>query len=340
MRATLRDVRQSRLPESIGSCAGGNALLLSTLNEAQQRLIMDEAQPDEGWWGSWAIMAFDVSRDEPYFVTPRGVARVTALDICKKPVVLRNQFFEYLDFGNGLKPGGCCDRSPCGTLTAYDRGPVPTFSELEPPNKTLRAYITDATDAGKRVLISGKDAFGNIIYTQDGFDRASGEFMEFTSPFVDSVNEFTEISGIQKDITNGQVQIFEVDTITTDERLILTMEPGETTASYRRYYAHGLPTTHCGDETIQVSAVVKLDFIPVVADTDYLIIGNLPALKEECQAIRYSEMDNPNAAKMSMMHHANALRLLFGELDLYVGKERVSVTVPIFGSDKLRRQVV
>lgn len=340
MRLTLRDVRQSRLPESIGSCVGGNANLLSTLNEAQQRLIMDESQPDEGWWGTWAIMAFEVTRDAPYFVTPRGVARVTALDICKKPVILRNQFFEYLDFGNGLKPGGCCDRNVCGTMTAYDRGPVVTFSELEPPNKKLRVYATVDTDFGKRILFSGKDAFGNIIYTQDGFSRASGEFLEFTSPFVDSVNEFTELSGIQKDLTDGQIQVFEVDTVTGDERLILTMEPGETTASYRRYFANGLPSTHCGEATIQISAVVKLDFIPVVADTDYLIISNLPALKEECLSIRFSEMDATDAKRMSQLHHANALRLLFGELDLYVGKERVSVTVPIFGSDKLRRQVV
>jgi len=340
MRSTVRDLRLSQLPESIGSCVGGNALFLSTVNEAEQRLIMDPTQPDEGFWGTWAVMLFNVSRTDPFFVTPRGVARVTASDVCKRPVPLRNQFYEYLDFGNGLKPGGCCNRSPCGTLTTYDRGPVVTFAELEPPNKKLRAYITDALDAGKRVLISGQDAFGNTIYTQNGFVRANGEFLTFTSPFVDSVNEFSAISGIQKDITNGAVQIFEVDTATTDERLLLTMEPGETVASYRRYYTNGLPTTHCGESTIQVSAVVKLDFVPVVADTDYLIIGNIPALIEECQSIRYNRMDNADAKKMSQFHHANALRLLFGELDLMVGKERVSVTVPIFGSDKLRRQVV
>lgn len=340
MRATLRDVRLSRIPEAIGSCAGGNALLVSTVNEAQQRLIADESQPDEGWWNTWAVMAFEVTRDVPYFVTPRGVARVTALDICKNPVILRNQFYEYMDFGNGLRPGGCCTANPCGTLTAFDRGQAVTFSELVPPNKKIRAYTTDTTDLGKRVLLSGKDAFENIIYSQDGFSRAAGEFMEFASPFVDSVNEFTELSGIQKDITNGQVQFYEVDTVTTDERLILTMEPGETVSSYRRYYANGLPTKCCGSDTVQISAIVKLDFVPVVADTDYLIIGNMPALKEECMAVSYGEVDNPNAKRMAQMHHANALRLLFGELDLYVGKNNVSISVPLFGSDRLRRQVV
>src|SRR5207247_5054448 len=96
-RHTLRDVRLSRIPESIGGCQGDVATLVSTLNEAQHRLITDQSQPDEGWWQTWGVMLFNLARDYPYFTTPRGVARVTALDVCKKPVLLRNQFYEYLD---------------------------------------------------------------------------------------------------------------------------------------------------------------------------------------------------------------------------------------------------
>jgi hypothetical protein len=339
-RHTLLDVRASRIPEVIGSCAGGNQLLLSTVNEAQHRLLTDESQPDEGWWGTWAIILFDLETDDPYFTLPRGVARVTATDVCKKPVLLRNQFYEYLDFGNGIRPLSCSGSGLCENLLAFDRGRVVTFKDINPPNKKLRVYVTDDTDLEKRVLFSGKDAFDNIIYSQDGFSRVSGEFVTMSSPFADTTNQYTEISGIQKDITNGQIQIFEVDTVTGDETLILTMEPGETVAGYHRYFINGLPNSCCGTETTQISALCKLDFVPVVVDTDYLIIGNLSALKEECQAVRLSEMDSTEAKRSAMAHHANALRLLFGELDHFVGKERVSITVPLFGSDKLRRQVV
>ena len=340
MRKTLRDVRLSRIPEAIGACRDDIATLVSTVNEAQQRLITDELQPDEGWWNTWAIMLFNLSQDDPYFTTPRGVARVTATNLCKKPVLLRNQFYEYMDFGNGIRPLGCCSTA-CENLGAWDRGQVVTFFDIAPPNKVLRMFLTDESDVGKRVFISGKDAFGNIVYSQDGLNRVTGEFVELVSPFSDTTNQWTELSGIQKDITNGPVQFFEVDTVTGDDRLILQMEPGETIAAYRRYFVNGLPQNCCGDsENIQVSALVKLDFIPVVVDTDYLLIGNLAALKEECMAIRMSEMDSTEAKRGAMAHHANALRLLAGELDLYVGKEKVSITVPIFGSDKLQRQVV
>lgn len=339
MRNTLRDARISRIPEAIGTCRDDIATLVSTINEAQQRLITDELQPDEGWWGTWSVMLFNLAQDYPYFTLPRGVARVTATNLCKKPVLLRNQFYEYLDFGNGIRPLGCCS-SACENLGAWDRGQVITFLDIAPPNKILRVFLTDASDVGKRVFISGKDAFGNIVYSQDGLNRVTGEFVEIVSPFADSTNQWTELSGIQKDITNGPVQFFEVDTVTGDDRLILQMEPGETVAAYRRYFINGLPQNCCGGTQIQVSALVKLDYVPVAVDTDYLIISNLSALKEECMAIRMQEMDSTEAKRGALAHHAAALRLLAGELDHQIGKERIAITVPIFGSDKLRRQVV
>lgn len=328
----------SRIPEAIGVCAGDNLTIVPTVNEAQQRLLMDASQPDEGWWGTWGVVLFNLDSTNMSFTAQRDVARVTALDVCKKPVVLRNQFSEYLEFGNGLRPVSCQPCPVCEELTAFDRGVVVSFKDLTPPNKKLRVFFTDETDLGKRVLLSGKDAFGNIIYSQDGFNRAVGEFVTLASPFADTVNQFTVWNGVQKDITNGQVQIFQVDTVTGEQELLLTMEPNETVGCYRRYFVNGLPNACCGSPTIQVSALVKLEFIPVVADTDYLLIGNLAALKEECQAIRYEEMDTPTAKQNAARHHAMALRLLFGELDHYVGKERVSIAVPLWGSDRLQRQ--
>src|SRR5262245_35776774 len=73
MRKTLRDVRLSRVPQSIGACAADIETLVSTVNEAQQRLITDESQPDEGWWNTWSVMVFNLTVDNPYFTTPRGI---------------------------------------------------------------------------------------------------------------------------------------------------------------------------------------------------------------------------------------------------------------------------
>lgn len=339
-RATLLDARMFGVAQAAGLCDGDNDEFIRLVNEAQQRLILDEAQPDEGFWGTWAVMAFNLTRADPYFTAPRDVARVTAINVCKLPVVLRNQFYEYLEFGNGLRPVNCCDAQICEDLASFDRGLVVAFKDIKPPNKQIRVFATDETDYGKRVLIAYKDPFGNIIYSQDGYNRVMGEFLTLASPFVTTTSDVDQLLGIQKDETNGPVQFIEVDTVTGDTRLILTMEPTETVAGYRRYFVNGLPDTCCASETISVSALVKLDFVPVKVDTDYLLIQNLAALKEEVQGIRLSDMDSPNAKRMGNAHHAAALRLLFGELDHFVGKERVSVQVPIFNGNPLRRQPI
>jgi len=343
-RTTLRDFRQSGIPEEIGLCASSGQIP-GIVNRAQQRLLIDPAQPDEGWWGTWSVMAFNVAQDNPYITTPAGVSRMTLMDVCKKPVIIRNQFYEYMEFGNGLRPAGCSGNPICENLTTFDRGAVPTFIDLSPPNKKIRVFLTDETDVGKTTLIGIKDSFGNVIYSQDGFDRVQGELLTLESPFSVTTNEVSEILGIQKDITNGQVQFYEWDTVTDESTLLLTMEPGETTAWYRRYFINGLPSHCCGcngstGTPVQVKALVKLDFVPARVDTDYLTIQNLSALGEECQSLRYNAMDNPGAKAMSARHHQDALALLFGELDAYVGKERVSISVPLFNSDRMPFQPV
>lgn len=339
-RLRLADFQMRGGPEAIGQCVGNTGAYLADLNAAQERLITDPSQPDEGWFGTNGRLAFDVDQDDPYITLPRHAARLTAIDICKRPVLIRNEWYEFLDFGVGLRPGSCCESSLCENTEVFTRTNVITPVDLTPPNKKIRVYAADSNDFGKRVLIQGKDANGVTLYTQDGLTRADGKFLVLASPFTTSVDQFTELTGIQKDITFGPVQIYQVDTVTGVETLLLTMEPSEQTALYQRYFINGLPLTCCGDETIQVAAMCKLEYIPVRVPTDYLLIQSIPALIEEMQYGRYNRMDSPAAKQLADRHHALAIRHLFGLADHYQGKERVSINVPLWGSDGLRMQPV
>ena len=156
-------------------------------------------------------------------------------------------------------------------------------------------------------------------------------------PFVDTVNTFNTVQSIQKEPTVGDVVFYQVDPLGTETPLH-AMQATEQTGQYRRYFLNGLKNTCCGAGTQQVLAMVKLDFMPVQSDQDYLLIQSAPAMIEEAMSVRFSRMDTPGAAQMSQTKHANALRLLFGELDHYLGKFQTAITVPIFGSDRLRPQ--
>jgi len=333
----LKDVRQSRIPETLGACASDNNRFVQIVNEADQRLVF--AGGETGWWGSWARTAFTVSgTSNPYITLPRTIARFTNLDICRHPVKIQNEFYEFLEAGVGLQPGCACN-----ALETYDRGLFPTFSDIVPPNKRLRFYITDASDIGRRILVQGTDQNGTTIYSLDGIDEVTGIYLAFKQPFVDTPFDITTLTGLQKDATVGQVKVFEVDTVTGVSRLILTMEPSEEVAGYRRYFINGLPNNCCGavapaSPTTQVTAMAKLAIIPVIVDTDYLCTQNIAALKEECQAVRFGEMDDSTSAGQAALHHRNAIRLLNGELVHHLGKERPAINFAPFGTAKLSQQ--
>lgn len=338
-RLTLGQIRQSTLPEAIGLCTAGQQRIAGYVNEAIQRLII--AGGETGWFGTWAKMAFVVSNTDPFITLPRSVARlVGAVDICNRPVAIQNEWYEFLEFGAGLQPVNSCQQ-PCNLLMGHDRGAVITAVDLKPPGKKLRIYRTDALDDGKRVLIQGNDNNDTPIYSQDGITRVDGTYITLASPFVDTTMQVNKITGIQKDITQGPVKIYELDVATQTQRLILTMEPSETLASYRRYFLNGLPTNCCGgSSTVTVTGMAKLEFIPMQVDTDYSLIGNLPALIEEVQSIRYGRLDNPNAQTLSLQKHVMAIRLLNKELEHYVGRLKPAVNFAPFGSAKLEHDFI
>jgi hypothetical protein len=119
------------------------------------------------------------------------------------------------------------------------------------------------------------------------------------------------------------------------QQFLITMAPSQTGASYRRYFIGGIPS-RCFDcdspaTGVQVTAMAKLEFIPMTCDTDFLIIGNLAALKEECMSIRYDEMDSVESVAKAARHHKNAIRLLNGELVHYEGKRQPAISYKPFG---------
>lgn len=343
-RLRLYDCKLSRIPGIIGACVDDTPKIAKYVNSAQRQLLMCKEATDEGWWGTWAEIVFVVSRNAPYITLPREIARLEAVNVCDRPVQLQNQFFEYLQFGNGRLPKTRChlDSIPM----AYTRNNAITFLEMYNLPQYLVAYATDERDFGKRVMFSGLDAGNEIIVTTDTFNQVQGQFVTLNATPAQTPQVFNQITGIQKDVTKGMVRIYQHDPTTGDEVLLLTMQPSETTASYRRYYMHQLPRGCCpapgatDNCQVQVTAIAKLDLIPVLTDTDYCLIQNLEAITEQCASIRYSEMDSTEGKNLARERHNIAVSYLNGELNHYIGKNEPAVGMEIFGSARLNRQRV
>lgn len=333
--------RSSGLPKHIGLCAEDISDVAAAVNEAQLSLLLDPMKPDEGWWGGWVKMVFNltVTNFSAQIITPRDIATIIVYDVCQRPRPLRNGFYEFLQFGTGLRPRACapfCDRP----AQAFERDNVPLlvpFPSTGP--QQIRIFITNPADVGKRVIVQGPDQNGNTVYGVDTETGAAtlGERVGLTLPFANSAFLYQGITGLLKDVTLGPVIIFAVDA-NGNQTQISSMEPSETSAAYRLFQLDGIPPNCCNTPTgqVQVVAQCKLDFIPVQSDTDYLIIPNIPAIDEECQAREYSRDDTQAAAKLEAKHHAKALAYLNGQLDHLQGKVRTAISVPLFGSAKLR----
>lgn len=347
------DVRLSDFPNSIGLCQSDAVSVFAALNSVQRRLLYCKEAGEESWWGTWAEIAFTASRTHPYVTLDNSVARLEVVDICDTPVSVNNQFFEYLRFGNGRMPklfrqGHC----KCFEPEVYSRNNVPTWVDMPTVPSYIQAYPTDAQDVDKRVLMQGKDNNDVVLISQDGFNRVNGLFASLTSPFVQWPTLFNSITGIQKDTTVGPVHIYSVDPTTGTQTLLVTLQPQETTAWYRRYFFNSLPCNCCSVTcpnpcspnvpacSVAVTAIAKMEFMPVTTDTDYCLIQNLEALVEEGMSWRYSKMDSIQSKQLEQVKHKNAVRLLNGELAHYLGIQDPAVNLSVFGDARLARQAI
>jgi len=325
----------------LGICIGNIPALTGLVNVATERLISDPLAPEEGWWGGWAKYVFNVDPTNAFIVLPRGLARIIVLDVNTCPVKLQNGFYEFLDYGTGLQPKPCKENVCNGFTQTYDRETVPTLGVLASTPQIIRVFPVDPRDAGSTVIIQGTDQNGQTVTSTDAVTNQTilGEEVTLNLPFVDTVNQFMSfpnmagITGIEKDATFGPVTFFQVDPNTGFSSPLSSMEPSETSSSYRRYYVGNLPCRPaCTTGGVsQVTAMAKLEYTPIQSDPDYLGIPCVPALIAECEALRYESMDNMKAQQMGTAKHAKALQLLFGQLQHYMGNERPAVSVNLFG---------
>ena len=354
-RLRLKDLLESRLPTILGVCQSNWPAVADIVNAAQERLLTCREAGDTGWHGSYAELAMNVSAESPYLVLPREVARLISVDACTCPIEIHNQWYEYLQFGSGRWPKvTCCSSgSACARTQGYRRSTVCTFSDIATTNKFLRIYPMEPADINKRVLVGCRDANGLTQQMLDGPTQVQGIFVYLASPFVDlkypgtSIPlELSAVTAIQKDITLGSLSFYEVDITTGTQRLLLTMAPTETIAAYECYYIRDLPQGCCcapgsTDATlVQLTAMVKLDLIPAVVDSDYLLIQSAEAIIAEAQAGRLSDMDSAAAKVQAIERHRAAVRFLQGQLVHYSGKENIAVSFAPFGSARLENQKI
>lgn len=335
MRTTYADLQSSRIPAVLGVCPT-DAKLLAWTNEAQQRLLVEGR-----WWGTTA--RFRICATNGCITLPPQIATIEAVNVCGMPTPIRDQWWEFLEAGPGSVSGnnssGCsiAGVTPCMN-NAVSRGRFCSFDDVHGPGKKLKFICDVVSDVNKTVLALGYDDNNNWIRTSQNGVIADGEVVSLAQGSGTlTVNNFSVVTDLQfNNDRDGTVWMYEYDTVTTNIRLIGQYSYYENRPSYARYFFPSIiPQSNSsgGCSQIPVEIIGKLDFVPVRVPTDYLIISNLPAMKEMMVAIRNAEnaTDGVQANAIIQAGLTIAKSILDSELDNYLGAGR-RIGINILGS--------
>ncbi len=296
---------------------------VSYINESIQRLLLT----GELFWGTWGRFQFCLT--EGCITWPRQIATIESVAVNGYSIPIRNGWFEFLEaVGLQSDASSCGDGSCnwpfgniCGGTQLYDRGNACTFADIRGDNKQIKVYADVTESPNSKILLQGYDDNKNWIRTQVNDTWIDGELVALSTTPQLSTKYFSSLVAAQKLDTNGAIRLYEYDTVNLTQRAIAIYEPTETNPSYRRSLIPGLSNSGGECETQQVTVMAKLEYIPAKVDNDWLLIGNLPALKDMCQSIKFAECQVFDDA---VKYEARAVQCLRRELSHYRGHGAVN----------------
>lgn len=306
---------------AIGSCNNQDEFT-QRLNDAVERLMYRG-----DWPGTSLPIQLTVQRG--IVTLPRFVGSVRKINVTRTYVPVWNDWFAFLphSWGNG----GCCGPflqwlDPLEpSLTA--RGTSCTFGQ--PPTSSCVLQISGIpSDNGAIIQFFGNDPNGNALRTDNGDGTTSdGISLTLNQPVTIGTDLVGFVGRVIKPVTQGQITLSSVDTVSGATTTLAIYDPGDTNPSFAQYNLHAA----CCNPSVTWSAValVKLKFIPVVADTDLVMIPNLHALALFIKGVRYAEQgDRANG----LGYQADAVKELNLQMADVTPDDQIPIRINPWGS--------
>jgi len=265
--------------------------------------------PDR-WWD--VVFKMCVVPTGSIITWPRGVAAIESAAICGYPITVRNEWFEFMESGYGLR---CC--SPTCDPQLFDRGTAVTFRDIR-HGYVLKLVTQEVEAAGLEMGFLGYDCAGHWIRTQDSTGAwRDGVWVPIptdpNAPYSGQVQfALAGISAIIKPATNSLVHLYDYSVASGDSQKIGVYEHDETRPVYRRSLVGGIPENNTKPLTI----MYKQEWKPVANDNDFLQIANIPALSEMMLAVK---LYRQNQMQLASGHEAKAYQILDREVSHYIG---------------------
>lgn len=251
-----------------------------------------------GDWPGTVVPGRFIVRDG-CIVWGRAIQRVRQINRCHTPLHVLGLWYDYLDTGAYGRHCGELFFSEMGQWSyrhfgsLISEGRTATYGEIPTANPQLiQAYCQSPNDVGKTIKLLGMDGNGMpLTYIGKDGQNYPGTVITLAAPFGISLVTVSRIDAVIKEVTQMSVPVYAYDTVLKTQTGIGFYGPGETNPSYAkdRLFARG---HQCCQNPFTVIALVKLAFVPVDADEDYIPIPSLNALKKAVQSIKCGEAND------------------------------------------------
>lgn len=289
----------------------------SSINQVCERLIYSGK-----WKGNVIKTVFDSS--DGFITLPPYYLSVMGTTYNHWPTPIFGEFHTYFESGPGTPleasawlgqlqdmGDGFCSQSNIITANPDASPPV----TAQPGSIRL---MSTGSDNGLTVRLFGIVEETGLPVTDN--QGVLGEEMTLTAPWTTSANHYSELTDVIKATTKGPVQAWVAPTGGGASYQIAAWQPGETRPRYRRYM------TGRAERAIEV--LCQRRFFPVSAETDWVIPGNLAALKFGLKALRLEDSGYEDKAAAQW---ATAVKWLNDEATASRGGAAPSIPAGIWG---------
>lgn len=267
---------------------------------------------------------------------PRHVGTILALNVCNRPSQLSNRWYQFMP----LDPSHVRDALHYekfgwgGNLMTESVGTSPVFNPIKSAGMVIRTFISQPTDAGKTITWFGTDGNGQNIRTE----RSDGTFQDgvrvvLANPYVDTPFVIRHVSRVVKDETNGPLNCYQYS---ASGNFLIDLAQYQPTEMNPEYVTTRITGCRSGgwNGIAQISALVKLEFVPFKYDSDLVQIDSEDAIRDMVLSIRKKGQGDLGGAGT---YEASAIRELQKQLQQKFPIEQFQVSSSVYGSARLNK---
>ena len=304
---TVANVQSDVAIKKISGVRSDSPEFFALLNEVEKSLMIRG-----GWFDLEQRVNFCLSGH--HIVWPEFVGTVLSVRFCHGDVaVSRNGWYSFAPNGNGHRGRGYGGFNGGGFVNGVgfghgrdsdvvieDANTRPCYNDISGGSgKLVRYYVTNANDIGKKITIFGRQFGGQPLQERENGTFVNGLSLVASNPYSSTNVLVTEIQSIVREPTQGMAYLYEYDPSCGTLRDIAAFRPGETHPRYRCSRILNVPRRALDAQGCcwtPIEALIKLKFVELCNERDFIPVDNLRALKLGIQAVRLEEANDDAAA--------------------------------------------